>query len=119
VRKFDVASKLTKIVSSVDGTVDYAYDVTNQLTGVDHSNQTDEAYQYDANGNRVNAGYQTGTNNQLLADGQFTYEYDGEGNRTKRTEVATGKVTEYIWDYRNRLAGVLLGYDNDSCNLVS
>jgi RHS repeat-associated protein len=104
---FDAANKLTKIISSVDGTVDYAYDATNQLTGADHSSQTDEAYQYDANGNRTNAGYQTGVNNQLLTDGQFTYEYDAEGNRTKRTETATGKVTEYVWDYRNRLAGVL------------
>jgi RHS repeat-associated protein len=104
---FDAANKLTKIVSSIDGTVDYAYDATNQLTGADHSSQTDEAYQYDANGNRTTAGYQTGTNNQLRADGQFTYEYDGEGNRTKRTEIATGKVTEYVWDYHNRLTGVL------------
>jgi YD repeat-containing protein len=104
---FDARNKLTKIVSSIDGTVDYAYDATNQLTGADHSSQTDEAYQYDANGNRTNVGYQTGINNQLLADGQFTYEYDQEGNRTKRTETATGKVTEYVWDYRNRLAGVL------------
>jgi RHS repeat-associated protein len=104
---FDAANKLTKIISSADGTVNYAYDATNQLTGADHSNQTDEAYQYDANGNRTNAGNQTGTNNQLLSDGQFTYQYDQKGNRTKRTEIATGKVTEYVWDYRNRLAQVL------------
>jgi RHS repeat-associated protein len=104
---YDSANKLTKIVSSVDGTVDYNYDATNQLTGADHSSQADEAYQYDANGNRTNAGYQTGTNNQLLADGQFTYEYDHEGNRTKRTEAATGNVTEYLWDYHNRLTGVV------------
>jgi RHS repeat-associated protein len=104
---FDAANKLTKIVSSIDGTVDYAYDSTNQLTGVDHGSQTDEAYQYDPNGNRTSAGYQMGTNNQLLADGKYTYQYDGEGNRTQRTEVATGKVTEYLWDYHNRLTGVL------------
>jgi RHS repeat-associated protein len=105
---YDTANRLTSIVSSVDGTVNYAYDSTNQLTGADHSSQTDEAYQYDANGNRINAGYQTGINNQLLSDGQFSYEYDKEGNRTKRTEIATGKVAEYVWDYRNRLTGVLL-----------
>jgi RHS repeat-associated protein len=104
---YDSANKLTKIVSSIDGTVDYTYDATNQLTGADHSSQADEAYQYDANGNRTNVGYQTGTNNQLLADGQFAYEYDHEGNRTKRTEAATGKVTEYLWDYHNRLTGVV------------
>jgi RHS repeat-associated protein len=104
---YDAANKLTTIVSGNDGTTDYTYDATSQLTGADHSNQTDEAYSYDANGNRTNAGYQTGTNNQLLSDGTYHYEYDPEGNRTKRTEIAAGKVTEYIWDYRNRLVGVL------------
>jgi RHS repeat-associated protein len=43
----------------------------------------------------------------LLTDGVYNYSYDDEGNRTKRTEIATGKVTEYVWDYRNRLASVL------------
>jgi RHS repeat-associated protein len=46
-------------------------------------------------------------NNQLLSDGVYNYTYDGEGNRTRRVEISTGKVTEYVWDYRNRLASVL------------
>jgi RHS repeat-associated protein len=104
---YDVDDRITKIVSSIDGATDYSYDSTNQLTGADHSSQTDEAYSYDANGNRTNAGYQTGGNNQMLADGNYAYEYDNEGNRTKRTEIATGKSTDYIWDYRNRLAQVI------------
>jgi RHS repeat-associated protein len=104
---YDAADKLNKTVSSSDGTSDYSYDATNQLTGTDNSTQTDEAYSYDANGNRTAGGYQTGVNNQLLADGSYKYEYDGEGNRTKRTEIATGKITEYSWDYRNRLTTVL------------
>ena len=29
-----------------------------------------------------------------------------EGNRTKRTNIATGAVTEYTWDYRDRLTCV-------------
>jgi RHS repeat-associated protein len=77
------------------------------LTGTDHTNQTDEAYSYDANGNRTSGGSVTGVNNQLLNDGTYSYTYDGEGNRTKRVEIATGKVTEYNWDYRNRLTAVL------------
>jgi RHS repeat-associated protein len=77
------------------------------LTGATHGNQADEAYQYDANGNRINSGYRAGANNQLLNDGTYTYGYDGEGNRTRRVETATGKVTEYVWDYRNRLTSVL------------
>jgi RHS repeat-associated protein len=104
---YDDANRLARTVSSNDGSSDFSYDKTNQLTGTDHSSQVDEAYSYDANGNRTNSGYQTGTNNQLLSDGTYNYQYDREGNRTLRTEIATGKVTEYVWDYRNRLTTVL------------
>ncbi len=84
----------------------YNYDNTNQLAGADHSAISDEGYTYDANGNRTNAGYQTGTNNQLFSDGTYNYTYDAEGNLKTRTEIATGKVREFTWDYRNRLTGV-------------
>jgi RHS repeat-associated protein len=104
---YDAADKLASTVSSVDGTSNYSYDSTNQLTGASHTSQVNEAYSYDANGNRVSGGTVTGVNNQLLSDGVYNYTYDGEGNRTKRTEISTGKVTEYVWDYRNRLASVL------------
>jgi RHS repeat-associated protein len=113
---YDATSKLTQLVSSTDGTSNYTYDATNQLTGVDNTTQTDEAYSYDANGNRTNSGYQTGTDNRLLTDGVYNYEYDNEGNRTKRTEIATGQVTQYVWDYRNRLANAL--FKDTSGNIV-
>jgi YD repeat-containing protein len=80
---------------------------TDQLTDTDHSYQTDETYSYDANGNRTNAGYQTGSNNQLLSNGTYNYTYDNEGNRTSRINIATGEVTQYTWDYRNRLTSVI------------
>jgi YD repeat-containing protein len=35
--------------------------------------------------------YLTGENNQLLSDGTYNYEYDNEGNRIRRTEIATGE----------------------------
>jgi RHS repeat-associated protein len=104
---YDAAYRLTKTASTYDGSEDYTYDATNQLTGATHTSQSEEAFQYDANGNRTDGGYQTGTNNQLLTDGKFNYQYDGEGNRTKRTEISTGKVTEYVWDYHNRLTSLL------------
>ncbi|HEX5000284.1 MAG TPA: DUF4114 domain-containing protein [Terriglobia bacterium] len=44
-----------------------------------------------------------GTSNRILTDGTFDYAYDAEGNRIRRTEIATGIVTEYEWDHRNRL----------------
>jgi RHS repeat-associated protein len=102
---FDNLSRITQQVSE-DGTSDYAYDSTSQLTTADHDYQTDETYSYDANGNRTMTGYSTGTNNRLLNDGTHTDTYDFEGNRTKKTVTATGEATEYEWDHRNRLVRV-------------
>ncbi|WP_019498357.1 RHS repeat-associated core domain-containing protein [Pseudanabaena sp. PCC 6802] len=102
---YDANSRITGVTNR-DGTSAYTYDDTDQLTGADYSFQPDEAYTYDANGNRTNAGYRTGLNNRLLSDGKFNYDYDGEGNRIKQTDILTGAVTDYVWDYRNRLTQI-------------
>jgi RHS repeat-associated protein len=60
----------------------------------------------DATGNRTNTGYTTGDNNQLLDDGTYDYEYDDEGNRTKKTHATSGDYVDYTWDHRNRLTTV-------------
>jgi RHS repeat-associated protein len=102
---FDAIDRITQ-TTSIDGTSNYTYDKTNQLATADHSFQADEAYTVDGNGNRTNTGYSTGVNNRLTSDGVFRYEYDDNGNRTKRTEIATGNVTEYVWNHRDRLTKV-------------
>jgi RHS repeat-associated protein len=109
---YDGASRITRI-TDVDGVTDYTYDSRDQLTGADHSAAAnpDESYAYDANGNRISShihgnGYQTGPGNRLLSDGTFNYAYDDEGNLIRRTEITTGKVREFTWDYRNRLVSV-------------
>jgi len=102
---YDAAGRITS-ATTPDGTTTYSYDSTGQLVGADHSYQADESYSYDANGNRTMAGYQTGTNNQLLSDGTYNYQYDAEGNRTKKTNIATGETVQYNWDHRNRLTKV-------------
>ena len=116
---YDSAGRITQFTSLLDGTVTYTHDATGQLTGADYDYQDDESYTYDANGNRTSGGCTTGTNNQLLSDGTFWYEYDAEGNRTLRYvwtdtdvdgEVDPGEqseITEYEWDHRNRLVGVV------------
>jgi RHS repeat-associated protein len=112
---YDSAGRITQFVSATDGTVDYTHDDTNQLTGADYDYQTDESYSYDANGNRTNTGYATGSDNRLTSDGTYTYTHDAEGNRTARFvdndssgTLNTGDtdITEYTWDYRNRLTNV-------------
>lgn len=103
---YDAANRITRFTSP-QGTTNYSYDARNQVRLADHSYQTDESYSYDANGNRTNSGYQTGPNNRLTNDGSFTYQYDNEGNRIRRTRISNGEVTEYFWDYRNRLTQVV------------
>ncbi|MCD4824350.1 MAG: hypothetical protein K8S55_07070 [Phycisphaerae bacterium] len=107
---YDAAGRMTQMTSP-DGSSDYTLDDIGQLTGTDHDHQADENYTYDANGNRTNDGYSTGQNNRMLSDGTYNYTYDDEGNRLCQTEIATGAVREFQWDYRNRLISVT---DRDS-----
>ncbi len=102
---YSAAGRVTQMVSQ-DGTSTYGYDAKSQLTSGTHTFQTDETYTYDNNGNRTMSGYQTGDDNRLTSDGTYNYTYDDEGNRTLRTSISTGEVTEYVWDYRNRLVKV-------------
>ena len=102
---YDNGDRITSFTTP-DGVSEYSYDNNDQLTGASHDYQDNENYSYDDNGNRTNDGYVTGDNNQLTSDGTYNYEYDNEGNRVKKTEIATGEVTEYEWDYRNRLVDV-------------
>ncbi len=85
------------------------YDNTDQVQTVTGSNS--EGYTYDLNGNRTGGGYVTDTGNRLMSDGVYNYEYDPEGNRTKRTKISDGSFDEYVWDYRNRLVSI------NSCQL--
>ena len=103
---YDGLSRTASINSTVEGVSAFTYDATSQLTVADHATQTDEAYGFDANGNRNSTGYTTDTNNQTTAGLGFTYTFDDEGNRLTRTETSTGKVQSYEWDYRNRLVTV-------------
>ncbi len=102
---WDNANQLTQEVSN-DGTANFSYDLRRQLTVV--TGWRTENYTFDALGNRTMSGYQTGTGNRLLSDGLFNYTYDNEGNMLTKAEIATGNVTEYAWDYRNRLTSVTL-----------
>lgn len=97
-----------------DQTISYGYDLTGQLVDALFSGQDDEHYEYDANGNRlvatvggVTSNYApAGPANQLLSDGSYRYEYDGEGNQVKRIDQTTGETTTYEYDHANRLVQV-------------
>jgi RHS repeat-associated protein len=104
--EYDAANRITAITSFLDGLSEYNYDDASQLTDADHTGQTDEAYTYDDNGNRIMTGYVIGSNNRITSDGTYDYEYDNEGNRTAKETIATGAREEYTWDHRNRLTKV-------------
>ncbi|GIW97140.1 MAG: hypothetical protein KatS3mg111_0473 [Pirellulaceae bacterium] len=118
---WDAGGRLESLSSWADASrVDYQYDLKGQLTAATAqviSGMTpvyplppSESYGYDATGNRLSSfgGSQSapGTHNRLQTDGQYNYTYDAEGNMTQRTDIATGAVTEYQWDLRNRLVAV-------------
>src|SRR5262249_42227982 len=109
---YDAVSRITQIAFA-DGTTNYSYDNVDELIAANHGDPTNpnESYAYDANGNRVSSShsssYTTGPNNQLLSDGTFNYAYDKEGNLISRTEIATGKVRLFRWDFRDRLSSVV------------
>jgi hypothetical protein len=103
---YDAASRITSIVSSVEGTSTFTYDVTNQLTAADHTSQPDENYSFDLNGNRTMAGHTVVANNRLSTDGTYNYTYDNEGNMLSRTKISDSTSEEYAWDHRNRLVKV-------------
>ena len=112
---YDAGSRFTSINSYLDGVTNYAHDDTNQLVGADHATATDESYEYDANGNRAMSGYTVASNNRMSSDGTYNYTYDLEGNRATRTKISNGYVTEYTWDFRNRLTKIT---EEDNSNTI-
>jgi len=102
---FDVNSRITSYTGP-EGTLNYAYDPSGQL--LDVTGARSEDYSYDENGNRTMTGYVTGDLNQLLSDGTHDYTYDLEGNLLTKTRISDGEVTEYEWDYRQRLVHVVV-----------
>jgi RHS repeat-associated protein len=105
---YDTAGRITGF-NSPDGTTTYSYDAAGQLQSAVSQNPTVQpstTYTYDANGNRTMSGYLTGPDNRVTSDGTYNYQYDHEGHRIKQTEIATGKTTSYVWDFRGRLTDI-------------
>ncbi len=71
-----------------------------------------ETFNYDPVGNRTNSN-QNGLStfnqaNQLLEDANFTYQYDNNGNQTRKTAKVGGAFTNYEYDAENKLVRVVI-----------
>ncbi|MHB0961179.1 MAG: RHS repeat domain-containing protein [Pirellulaceae bacterium] len=118
---YDQDNRLTGWSSYADAfKTTYAYDNRDQVTGATHTAiggltlpralPAVESYAFDGTGNRNLSGGSSssanGTFNRVQNDGTYTYDYDAEGNQIRRTKISNGAVTEYEFDYRNRLVKV-------------
>ena len=94
--------------ASLLGEERYTYDKDGQLTAVDYPDMANEAFAYDAVGNRTTANganYTVNNLNQYTAiSGGTSLSYDKDGNLTKMTD-AKG-TTSYFYDTLNRLVAV-------------
>ena len=112
----DFVTKVETVRSgiTVNAAQNYVYDNRNQLVSATRPMGTDtETFAYGSIGNRLQRdGESTDSTfddvNRLTNDKKFTYEYDDNGNMIKKASIATGEVTEFDWDYRDRLVGVVI-----------
>ena len=85
----------------------FGYDNLDRLTSASHPLlATPQAFAYDAVGNRTTGGSVVNAGNQLTADATHSYQYDDNGNLTRKTLLATGNYTQFTYDAENRLTKV-------------
>ena len=72
-----------------EATRTYGYDPLDQVTVATGGTQSAKGYAYDTNDNRTGSGVVTGAYNRATNDGTYTYQYDMEANRTRRTLTST------------------------------
>jgi RHS repeat-associated protein len=90
------------------GVYTYQYDDLQRLTEALNPQSPDEAYTYDALGNRLSSaqhsGWQYNANNELLGYGDVTYRYDDNGNTVQKTSGL--QTHHYIYDVEDRLVRI-------------
>ena len=89
------------------GAQSFGNDTLDRLTSAIHPLlATPQAFAYDPVGNRTTGGSVVNAGNQLTADANFAYQYDDNGNLTRKTLLTTGNYTQYTYDAENRLTKV-------------
>ena len=102
----DAAGRVTGFTYGTSNTaVSYTYDSAGQVTGA--SGGYNESFTYDSGGNRNSTGYTTGAGNEVTAAPGYTYTYDNVGNTISKTQISTGDVWTYSYDYENRMTAAV------------
>ena len=85
----------------------FVYDDLDRLTSASHPLlATPQVFGYDEVGNRTTSGSVVNAGNQLTADATFSYQYDDNGNLTRKTFLATGNFILYTYSVENLLTKV-------------
>jgi len=87
----------------------YVYDGENRLNSVTGSNP--EVFNMDILGNILNGNAVFNNRNQLTENAEWFFEYDLNGNLSKKSAKLSPKVLEYDFDLENRLKQVRI-FDN-------
>ena len=115
---YDKADNIIQKITE-HGTYSYGYDNLHRLTAANNpSPLTNEAYAYDQAGNRttddsIPGNWSYNGNNQLTAYGNFTFDYDANGNTTSKTEGTN--TTTYVYD----TADLLIEVKNTNGNTIA
>jgi RHS repeat-associated protein len=96
-----------------NGSYNYTYDTLNRLTQALNPLPSNplESFTYDQVGNRTTSNQNGGSAfngaNELLEDASFTYEYDNNGNQTRKIAKPGGATINYEYDAENKLVRVV------------
>jgi len=93
----------------------YEYDALYQINEAIHPNyptRPTELFEYDEVGNWLGDGRIHNELNQLVEDDSCFYDYDADGNMTRKIQKSTQDTTTYEWNIENRLVKVNLS-NND------
>jgi RHS repeat-associated protein len=105
---YNAAGELTSYQDNNNSSLTYSYDANGELTGASgtlNGSNYSVSYSYDLNGNRTMAGYQTGTDNELLSDDTYKYTYDNAGNANPYLDFnGSGQLTERYLTNPNALS---------------
>ena len=111
---YDTSSNITQKATE-HGDYTYAYDELNRLTTALNPTLPDESYTYDKLGNRITDVKVQGqisynADNELESYGSTGYDYDANGNMTRKTQGTD--VTAFFYNQEDRLVKVEDGSGN-------